>query len=363
MNRIVFTVTTDLTYDQRMNRICQVLSDHNFHVTIVGRKKGNSLPLNKQSYNQKRLNCFFERGMFFYIEFNIRLFFYLLFTGADVISAADIDTALPAFLVSKFRRKKFVFDSHEYFTEVIELQNKPFVKKIWKSIESLVVKRTKYCYTVSEGLRRLFYEQYGKEFVVIRNVPVLRDKESLVKQEKYFIYAGAVNAGRGLEELISVWNNVPYKLIICGDGDVLGDLKNEVLRKGLNEKIIFTGYQRPEELRRYIQGAFAGILLLQNESLSYYYSLANKFFDYVHAEIPQITINFPEYVTLNKEWEVSILVDLEESKVLEAINRLIHDQPYYEKLKGNCTLARKQWNWQNESGKLINLYKEITQKV
>ena len=110
--RIVCTVTNDLNYDQRMIRICTSLTGAGYEVLLVGRRKRNSLPLKEKSFKQKRLFCFFEKGKLFYAEYNIRLFFFLLFVKLDVICAIDLDTILPCLMISKLRSKKRVYDAH-----------------------------------------------------------------------------------------------------------------------------------------------------------------------------------------------------------------------------------------------------------
>ena len=97
--RICFTVTNDLTYDQRMQRICRSLSKNGFQVLLTGRKRKFSIPLNNEKYIQKRIPCFFEKGKLFYTEYSIRLFFTLLFTEFDIICAIDLDTILPLSLI------------------------------------------------------------------------------------------------------------------------------------------------------------------------------------------------------------------------------------------------------------------------
>src|SRR5689334_10089007 len=98
--RIYFTVTNDLTYDQRMHRICHSLAIAGYDVTLVGRRLKNSLPLEQKSFRQKRLRCFFNKGSWFYREYNIRLFLYLLFCKMDGICAIDLDTILPCLYIS-----------------------------------------------------------------------------------------------------------------------------------------------------------------------------------------------------------------------------------------------------------------------
>jgi hypothetical protein len=135
MKKIIFTVTTDLTYDQRMKRICTSVSSAGYSVVLVGRKKKSSLPLNNLSYKQHRLNCIFEKGKLFYAEYNIRLFFHLLFNRFDIVCSIDLDTILPGYFASKIKNKPQVYDAHEYFTEMEEVVSRPFIKKCWQWIE------------------------------------------------------------------------------------------------------------------------------------------------------------------------------------------------------------------------------------
>ena len=83
IKKITCTVSNDLNFDQRMIRICNSLTDAGYEVTLIGRKKKSSKPIANKAFEQKRLFCFFFLFKFFYIEYNIRLFFYLLFVITD----------------------------------------------------------------------------------------------------------------------------------------------------------------------------------------------------------------------------------------------------------------------------------------
>ena len=57
--RILFTVTTDISYDQRMIRICTSLARAGYTVTLIGRKMKSSIPLGQQSFTQKKNQLLF----------------------------------------------------------------------------------------------------------------------------------------------------------------------------------------------------------------------------------------------------------------------------------------------------------------
>jgi len=360
--KIVFTVINDLSYDRRMDRICKTLSNNGYEVTLIGRSLKKSIPLIEKDYKQKRIKCFFNKGILFYLEYNWRLFWLLLFSSFDCYGAIDLDTILPHFFCSKLKRKIMTYDAHEYFTEVIEIQNRSFVKAVWKNIEKFTLKASTKAYTVSNSYARLFHDKYKTDFEIIRNVPPLKPTSSVSKPDVFtFIYIGAVNEGRGLEESIEAIKGLPAKLKICGDGDILNRLKSD-LSEDQKEQVSFTGYLPPHELEAEALKAHVGLLLLKSESQSYYYSLANKFFDYIQAEIPQIVIDFPEYQTICKKHPVALISSLNPTEIRKQMVQLIDNQVLYLQIKAETVLAKKIYCWESEEKKLIYFYNNLWKK-
>ncbi len=358
MKKIVFTVTTDLSYDQRMQRICQSLSAE-YDVLLVGRFKKDSIPLISFPFRTKRISCLFEKGKLFYIEYNIKLFFFLLFQKANIYCSIDLDTLVPGYLVASLKKKPLVYDAHEYFTEMIEIVRRPVIRNIWLFIEKSILPKIKYSYTVSEEIRKIYASLYHIPMGLIRNISRLENFELTEKTEKYIIYAGVVNEGRGLEELIDCMKEIPARLLICGKGDLYDALLQKVKVDGLEGKVSFLGYVPPEQLKTYIRKAYIGYLMLENRGLSYYYSLANKFFDYIHAGIPQVTIDFPEYRGINEQFKVAELIPLNRDHIKAAIVKLLTDPDYYQHMKREALKARVFLNWQKEEEKLLHFYKNI----
>ncbi len=349
-------VTNDISGDQRMHRICNTLTEHGYYVSLVGRVLSSSPPLASFPFEQKRLKCWFNKGKLFYLEFNVRLILYLLFKPYKIIGAVDLDTLLAAYILSRIKKTALFYDAHEHFTEQFEIVDRPIVKSIWLGMENWLVPKTTCSYTVNESLAQYYKKVYGMDVAYIRNVPVLEPVRSGVGKD-YFIYTGAVNEGRGLELLIKCMKHFPHKLYICGQGDILEELKGLVNKLKLQEQVIFTGFLQPDELRLMTQEALLGFNLLDKRGKSYYLSLANKFFDYIHAEIPQVCMDFPEYQKVNEQFEVACLVNLNEAEVVGAITNLVRNvDGVYDKLKNNTLVAKQKYNWQRESTKLLDLF-------
>jgi glycosyltransferase involved in cell wall biosynthesis len=367
IKKILFAVTTDLNYDQRMQRICHSLQQAGYGVTLVGRQWPVSRPLQPQSYAQHRLQCFFHSGKFFYLEFNLRLAFYLIRRRDDAYGAIDLDTALPVYGKAFFSGKPFVYDAHEYFPETPEVVRRPWVKAAWQALERFVVPRTTLAYTVSNSLARLFTARYQVPFALVRNIPLLKPAVPgrslpaalLIPDKPFILYQGAVNEGRGLAELLQAMDQVDMPLLICGEGGLLEALKIQVQQAGLGQRVTFTGYVLPADLEVITSRAFIGIMLLADAGKSYYYSLANKFFDYIQAGIPQLLPDFPEYQVLNARYEVGLFCDLSPERIARALNQLISDPALHHRITQNCLRARRELCWQEEEKKLLDLYEDL----
>jgi len=338
-----------------MIRICEALSDAGFQISLIGFLKKESPALQAKNYTEKRLSLWFKKGKLFYLEYNIKLFFYFMRNKFDVFAAIDLDTALSHYLASGWYKKPMVLDAHELFLGLPEIEHRPLTKWLWGSLEKWIYPTIKKGYTVNESIAQWYHMEYGINMKVVRNCPRLRPQK---KDKKDFIlYQGALNEGRGLEELIEAMQWVNGYLKIAGSGDIDQRLKDLALQHGVSDKVEFLGYLQPDDLLDITQQAYIGVNLLKAYSLNYYYSLANKFFDYMHAEVPQISMNFPEYKRINQEYEVAVLVDSLNPKALaQQLNQLLENQDLYRRLSQKCAIAKTVFNWENESKKLIEFY-------
>ena len=325
MKRIILSVTNDLFSDQRVLKVAHSCRRNGYEVLLIGRMLKKSPPLDLP-FPYKRLRLCFHRSALFYAEYNIRLFFVLLFSKVDILLSNDTDTLIANYLVSKIRRKKLVFDAHECFPEVPELAHRPKVKRIWERIEDWIFPHLTHCYTVCQSIADYYNQKYNISMKVVRNVPYVSkytDEKILhYSGKKVILYQGVLNIGRGLEWVVDAMPFVENAvLVIIGTGDIMNELIKRVQNLKLDEKVFFLGRISATELHQYTPSADLGLCLLENRGLNYYYSLPNRIFDYLQAGVPVLATDFPEIAQIVNTYKTGIVVNHYEPQYLaEVIN-------------------------------------------
>jgi len=370
--RAYVSVTNDLYTDNRVDKVCLFLVNQGYEVTLIGRQRKLSKPLSERVYSTKRLRLIAEKGALFYAVFNIRLALFLITRKRiDLLVANDLDTLLANYTTQLIRRKsRLVYDSHEYFTEVPELINRPQVKRIWEKIEHFTLPKVSEMYTVNASIAALYEKQYNRAVHVIRNIPPLwkpkqiPSKAELGIPENCFliiIQGAGINIDRGAEEAVEAMLHLENAvLMIVGDGDVVPQLKKYVNDYDLNEKVLFFGKRPYNELMYFTYHASIGLTLDKPKNLNYRFSLPNKVFDYIHAETPFICTKLIEVAQVAEKYQVGwVLEELNPIHLAEQIREIQANPSALELKKEHCRNAARHENWENECIQLSVIYPKV----
>lgn len=371
--RVILSVTNCICHDQRVQKIATEIKSLGTEVTIVGRKRGLCCRSGSVPFRTRRFRMIFRKGFLFYKFYNIRLFLYLLFHRSDLLVSNDLDTLLPNFLISRIKRVKLVYDSHEYFTGVPEIQDRLFVKWVWSTIEKLVFPHLKYVMTVSDSIADQYLKEYGIRPLVIRNCSRIsksiagytRDQLGIGPDRLLLVLqGGGINIHRGGEELISAMTKYDNaSLIIIGTGDVIEDLKNRVLLNGISGRVRFLPKMPWDDMMRYTKSADAGFSLDKNTNINYRFSLPNKLFDYISAGIPVIAGDLPEVSGIITDHSCGIIIpEISPDEIVQAIRLLDENRDLLKILKQNAKEASAELSWEKESAKVRELYLKILGK-
>ena len=368
----IVSVINDLVSDQRVHRTSLTLQQSGYRVLLVGRKRRSSPPLPIREYSTHRMVLIFEKGPLFYAEFNLRLFFFLLAHKASLLISNDLDTLWPNYIVQKLRNIPLVYDSHEYFTGVPELESRPFVQKVWKTIERNILPSIKYMVTVNDSIAGLYHQQYGIRPLVVRNIPLTKKVEAgpklcrkdlgLSDEQRIILLQGAgININRGAEEaVLAMQFTEGSTLLIIGEGDVIPALKSIVHDFNLHDKVCFLPRQPLERLAAYTLLADIGITLDKDTNINYRFSLPNKLFDYIQAGLPVLASPLPEIKKVIDRYNCGAMIENHEPKhIASCFNKMLSDKPFLNKCRDNALKTAAILNGEAEQLPLMKLFAQL----
>ena len=356
----MISVTNDLVADNRVHKVSNTLTDMGFGVVLIGRKLPGSQQVEERRYSTRRFRLPFIKGPLFYACFNIRLFLFLLFSKFDVLLSNDLDTLPANYIASRIKNKPLVYDSHEYFTEVPELVNRPIVRRIWEWMEGVMVPQVDEAYTVCDSIAAIYSEKYRKNFHVIRNVPygsVFRPVVAEGQEKPLILYQGALNVGRGLNQAIMAMhylNNI--RLVIAGDGNLRKDLEQIVASENLSDKVEFLGKLPINKLAEITSLASVGLSLEEDIGLNYRYALPNKLFDYIQARVPVLVSDLPEMAGVVRNYNIGeVASGLNPRRLADVLEEMIYNSRKRKVWINNLEKASQELVWEKEE----NILKEI----
>jgi len=290
----------------------------------------------------------------------------------DILHCNDLNTMPIAFIVKRFYNKdvKVIYDAHEYETETVGLNR--VTKPIAKIAERILIKYANRVITVSNSIADEYKRLYPfiKRPALVLNAPkyrnsvkkenIFREKFNIDRDKTIFLYQGGLDSGRGVEILLKAFIELSTKnssavVVFMGYGELEESIK-EASQKYKN--IYFHKAVSPNILLDYTSSADFGISTIEDICLSYRYSLPNKLFEYLMAEIPVIVSNLPEMKNLVEKYRVGVVIKDNSPKGLkEAIDKAL--KLNRERLDENIKKVKSIYNWENQERVLLDVYRGV----
>jgi len=149
-------------------------------------------------------------------------------------------------------------------------------------------------------------------------------------------------------------------LYIIGGGDIFSELKGLVKKMKLTDKVFILNRMPYDELMEYTKIADLGLSLDKGSNLNYEYSLPNKIFDYIQAEIPLFVSNRIEVARIVNENQIGYVTQSHDPKTLaKEVENLFKDQNKITLWKKNLKGASEKYNWEKESEKLKEIFSNL----
>ena len=303
------------------------------------------------------------------IELTSKMLFKAIKLKPQIIHCNDT-LVLPLGVILKiFTGAKLIYDAHELESNRNGLSKilgkiTLFVEKLlWRFIDTLIV--------VSPSIAIWYQENIGEKVTeIIMNSPVLkisndevdklyfRKKFNISEGSKIFLYIGILGEGRGIDLIVEAFKNNELKshLIFLG----YGELKDKLINLSKKYENIHVHDAVPHnEVVSIAKSADVGLCFIQNVSLSDYYCLPNKLFEYAFAEIPVLASNFPDISMVVEKYNIGKCSDLNSESIYNAIKEF----EQIEELPRINASDLYDLSWSAQEEKLVKMYKDLIESI
>jgi glycosyltransferase involved in cell wall biosynthesis len=383
MKESIFHIShTDLVYhESRIIKQLEVIKNKflSYNIFFIGIKKESNINKIKSSLHgvknfsvsliTKKLFFLpeFVRYFFNYLELLIKCIFIIYNKKISIVHCHFFPVLPIGYVVKLLFKCKLIYDAHELES------HKNFVKypRIIFLIEKFLWKKIDLFITVSPSILNWYNKKFGykKNSIIILNSPkikyhITKDKNFLRKKLKIskstliFVYVGGFQAGRGIFHMLKAFSNrtINSHLVFVG----YGELENEIKKfSKKNDNIHILKPVAHNTLAQFISSANVGLCIIEKVSLSDFYCLPNKFFEFAFANLYILASNFPDMKRLIKTYSLGSCISPNTNALIRKIKLLENNKKKTKVLKKNLIDLQ----WQSQSQILIRNYLNILKKT
>ncbi|HEX3766960.1 MAG TPA: glycosyltransferase, partial [Puia sp.] len=168
---------------------------------------------------------------------------------------------------------------------------------------------------------------------------------------------------RGAEELVLSMNFLDaafFHLLIIGGGDVFPRLERMIQENHLQEKITLIPKLPFNLLSLLTRKAHLGISIDKSSVLNHKFSLPNKLFEYLHAEVPVLASRLIEQERIISQFDVGDFIEnYQPEHIAGKIKEIFANPGQLNRWKQNTYKVRDSLNWENESKIVIDIFKQV----
>ena len=369
--KVLHLTHTNIKKDSRILKEIRCLVKFSFDVYGIGVGRTDLTCENTRAgFNLKNINIKSReinwlpkvvKKLIIYIEMLIKVFITGKKFQPDIIHSHDIVGLTFGVMISLFEKTALIYDAHELesakngqtkFTSWLVLN---LEKIFWKKISALIV--------VSPSIENWYRENLGPKYSeVILNSPIINQNETyssnylrnhfgISQKYKIFLYIGAFMTGRNLELIVEAFceKGVVSHLVLLGSGEFDAKTLAKIQK---NDRIHIHHSVPHEQVVEIARDANYGLCLIENISLSDYYSLPNKLFEYAFAGIPTLASNFPDMSNMVNAHSLGRVCDLTVSSIVNEIQKFESEDPEFQ-FQGLSELS-----WDNQEKKLLKIYRK-----
>ncbi|UCG68375.1 MAG: glycosyltransferase family 4 protein [Thermoplasmata archaeon] len=385
MRHVCFVLHADLFTPWPIVRAMKeiaVLKEHGFKISVVSWIKGDlALPAFEERDEIKVYRFFLappKRGFLgrflVYRQITRQIIDKVQELNPDAVVCHDLEILNAGVKAIKKLKVPLFYDAHENWPAMVA-QNSRFEARLSAMLEKRLLKHVTHSYTYGDDLTKKFNDMghlaitlyNSKSMNVIPNVGEteigeMKTKLGLEKKDFIIGFAGSVNLENGTQQVMDSLKNLPdnFKFLVVGGSGREEDLENVkkyAVKKGVLDRVIFTGRVKSQDLLRYSAAFDVGTALFMPVSENQVARVPNKLFDYMAMKVPMIVSDFPNMrKVVVEESDCGIAVQpMDIQEIMKAVLHF-HEDPKMAKEKGKNGRIKfeTKYSWDVQKQKLMD---------
>jgi glycosyltransferase involved in cell wall biosynthesis len=378
MTGVLHISNTDIEFDSRIRKEVKALSQlPGIQVSSVGVPQINEdgdAQLDGARYRKLRLASrglkLFPRAIRYFvqlIEFTFKVVAVGRHSRPDIVHCHDT-FALPAgWILKRQLGCHLVYDAHELESNknaqnaILSWATLLIEKACWRQVDLLI--------SVSDSIIDWYTRNLGpKPNVVILNSPAIaadsdprfgakargsyfHEKYGIPADTLVFVYVGLFSPGRGIEICLNAFAAGPRDAHVVFIG--FGRLEQAITEYSrLHPNIHFHEAVPHDQVVSLVRSADYGLCLIEKASLSGYYCLPNKLFEYCFAQVPVLASDFPEISRLVEQYSLGVCCNPDPVSVRAALSQLIKRRAV--RVTSDVTAL----SWETQASRLTAAYRD-----
>ncbi len=313
-------------------------------------------------------------------------------SAPDALHAHDLDVAGPTSGAARRLGVPFVFDDHEAsYVDKLPNYAPPELRGPKRVVLDAVTRRLQRdgerlerdvrarapaaVVTVSDSLaERLVARFGGQRPLVVRNCPefrevprtdALRGRIGAAADARILVYHGTATEGSGVETAIRALRRLPSNYVFAVVGRVWRQDKYEALAaaEGVADRVRFVPFVPEDEMLRLVASADVGLVPTEANSVGNEFGLPNKLFESMMVGLPIAATEMPEVASILRRTGAGVLCPPASPGALaDSARRLCDDRALWDSCRAaGLSAARREFNWERESAKLVDVYARIAE--
>ncbi len=279
----------------------------------------------------------------------------------DSVHCHDYDTLMLGAFISKLRNVPLVYDSHEWYSKMVEDDLPGFICRLIERSESLLLANCHAVIAANDAIADHLKESGAHDVTVVMNcIDLPQDASRDAYEDKRRIslfYGGSLEPGRFVNEMLeAVESDSDCTIKIAGNGRL-----TEVVKQAAAacDRVQFLGYIPQEQVLMNVSKCDAVICMMEPSNGNNVIGTPNKLFEAMAYGVPAIVTEGTHSGDMVRCLDCGVAVEYSAKGMSSAISSLKDPQARMRMGRKGRAAAEKDYNWQAMKERICAVYRSL----